>query len=78
MRMRIRLPELLDDHKTTAYDVAQRSNGRINASALYRLVRQKGRVRLISSDLLEALCDVLPAKPEELLEREKSTKRGKK
>jgi len=77
MRVRIRLPEVLDEHKPklTAYEVAKRSEGRIIPSTLYRLVRQRGRVKLFDGDLLEALCDVLGLEPGELLEREK--KRGK-
>jgi DNA-binding Xre family transcriptional regulator len=74
MRVRIRLPELLDEHKITAYEVAKRSAGRIIPSTLYRLVRQGGRVKLFDGDLLEALCDVLDLEPGELLEREKKSK----
>lgn len=73
--VRIRLPEVLDEHKLTAYEVAKRSNGRIIPSTLYRLVRQRGRVKLFDGDLLEALCDVLGVSPGELLEREKPRQR---
>lgn len=39
--------------------------------SLYRLKKNDGRVDLISSKLLEALCDALKAKPGDLLERDK-------
>lgn len=78
MRVRIRLPEVLNEHQLTAYEVAKRSGGRIITSTLYRLVRQGGRVKLFDGDLLEALCDVLNVEPGELLEREKTKKRGRK
>ena len=77
MEMRIRLPELLAEHKTTAYAIAQRSNGRIDQSTLYRLARKRGIVRYLDADLLEALCDVLGVGPEKLLEREPTKRRGK-
>jgi DNA-binding Xre family transcriptional regulator len=75
--MRLRLPELLTDRKPplTPHAVAVLSGGRINRATLYRIVRAKGRIRLLDTDLLEALCDVLDLEPGELLEREK--KRGK-
>jgi DNA-binding Xre family transcriptional regulator len=76
MRVRIRLPEVLDEHGLTAYEVAKRSGGRIIPSTLYRLCRQKGRVKLFDGDLLESLCDVLDVGPDRLLERE-SKRRGK-
>lgn len=75
--MRLRLPEILKEHNVTAYEVAQRSGGRINQSALYRLVRQEGRVELFSAALLEALCDVLGVEPAALFERDKPTKKGR-
>lgn len=68
--MRIRLPELLKEHKTTAYGIARDSAGRILSSTLYRLARQRGRVKYLDSELLEALCDVLDVEPGDLLERE--------
>lgn len=76
MDMRIRLPELLEEHQVTPYEIAKRSDGRISASTLYRLNRKRGVVELISADLLEALCDVLGVGPGDLLERD--TKRTRK
>jgi DNA-binding Xre family transcriptional regulator len=73
--VRIRLPEVLQEHGLTAYEVAKRSRGRIIPSTLYRLARQKGRVKMFDGDLLEALCDVLGLEPGRLLEREKSRRR---
>lgn len=70
MDVRIRLPELLEERGLTAYEVAKRSQGRIIPSTLYRLVRNRGHVRLIDGELLEALCDQLELAPGELLERE--------
>jgi DNA-binding Xre family transcriptional regulator len=72
---RLRLPELLEERGLTAYEVARRSRGRIDASALYRLVRQHGRVTRFSADLIDALCDVLGVAPGELLTRSRG--RGK-
>ena len=68
--MRVRLAELLELRGMTAYAVAQESEGRISTSALYRLLKSDGRVRLLDADLLDALCDVLEVEPGELLERE--------
>ncbi len=70
--MRLRVPELLEEHDPplTAHAVAVQSGGRINRATLYRLIQAKGRVRLLDTQLLEALCDVLEVEPGELLERE--------
>ncbi len=73
--MRLRLPELLDDRGLTAHSAAVQSRGRINRATLYRLVRARGRVRLLDTELLEALCDVLDVEPGELLERERGKRR---
>ena len=67
--MRIRLPEVLTEHKITAYEVAKRSDGRVIPSTLYRLVRQRGRVRMFDGALLETLCEILNVEPGVLLER---------
>ena len=69
MRVRIRLPEVLKEHRITAYEVAKRSDGKVIPSTLYRLVRQKGRVRMFDGELLETLCDILNVEPGALLER---------
>jgi len=67
--VRIRLPEVLTEHKITAYEVAKRSDGRVIPSTLYRLVRQRGRVRMFDGALLETLCEILNVEPGVLLER---------
>jgi DNA-binding Xre family transcriptional regulator len=67
--IRIRLPEAFDEQGLTAYEVAKRSRGRLQASTLYRLVRQRGQVRFIDAELLDILCDILSTRPGELLER---------
>ena len=80
MQMRLRLPELLAEHKPplTAYAVAKASGDRISLSTIYRLNRNRGRVASFDGELLEALCDVFGVGPAALLEREghgKVTKR---
>jgi DNA-binding Xre family transcriptional regulator len=72
MQMRLRLPELLAEHKPplTAYAVAKASGDRISLSTIYRLNRHRGRVASFDAELLEALCDVFGVGPAALLERE--------
>jgi DNA-binding Xre family transcriptional regulator len=79
MQMRLRLPELLAEHKPrlTAYAVAKASQGRISLTTIYRLTRNRGRVANFDGELLEALCDVFGVGPGELLEREGHGKTGK-
>jgi hypothetical protein len=60
MGIRLRLPQLLAEHETTAYALAKRSGGRLDPSTLYRLVRGRGRVR--SSTRITALADALGVK----------------
>lgn len=78
MEVRLRFPELLDEHKPplTPYALAKKSEGRISLSVAYRLIRRKGAARYFDSELLEALCDVLGVKPGDLLERE-TRRKGK-
>lgn len=77
MRMRLRLPELLREHKPplTPYAVAKASGGRISPSTIYRLTRHRGRVQNFDGELLEALCDVLGVEPGALLQREGGRRR---
>jgi DNA-binding Xre family transcriptional regulator len=68
MWMRLRLPELLSERRTTAYAVAKASDKRISMSTLYRLTKSAGRVAAFDASLCEALCDVLGVTPGELFE----------
>jgi transcriptional regulator with XRE-family HTH domain len=77
MEMRLRLPELLEEHDLTAYAVAQKSNGRISLSTIYRLTRNNGRVANFDAEMLEALCDVFGVGPDRLLERNGTKRRGR-
>lgn len=70
MEMRLRLPEVLRAANLTPYAVAQRSNDRLDASTLYRLVRQEGRVKYFKAELCQALCETLGIKPADLFEVE--------
>jgi DNA-binding Xre family transcriptional regulator len=60
---------VLTEHDITAYEVAKRSGGKVIPSTLYRLVRQRGRVRMFDGVLLETLCQILNVEPGALLER---------
>lgn len=71
MDMRLRFPELLNDHKLTAYEVAKRSDGRISRSWAYRAKQLKGKLGTFGAVEMEALCDVFGVEPGELLERDK-------
>jgi DNA-binding Xre family transcriptional regulator len=73
--MRLRLPELLKEHKMTPYGLAKASEGRISVSTAYRLVRQRGEVKLFEAELLDAMCDVLGVEPGKLFERKRRKSR---
>jgi len=75
--MRLRLPELLAEHKPplTAYAVHKASKEkdgkpRISLTTIYRLNRNHGHVRNFDGELLEALYDVFGVGPGGVLERE--------
>jgi hypothetical protein len=73
--VRLRIPELLEEHGLTPYHLSKQSGGRISLSTAYRLTRLKGRVKTFDADLLEVLCEVLGIKdPGKLFELE-ATKR---
>ena len=72
--MRLRYPEILEERKLTPYGLHKLSGGRISLSTAYRLARQNGRLRFFDAELLEALCDTLGVKPNDLLERERKKK----
>lgn len=75
MLMRLRFPELLTDHKLTAYEVAKRSDGRISRSWAYRAKKLRGKLGTFGAVELEALCDVLGVEPHVLLERDRKPAR---
>jgi DNA-binding Xre family transcriptional regulator len=54
----------------TAYALSVASGGRISMSGAYRLCRLRGEMKMLDTEILEALCDVLAVEPGELLERE--------
>jgi DNA-binding Xre family transcriptional regulator len=64
------LPELLKERGMTAYAVAKASGGRLALRSLYRIIRKRGRVDLVSAKTVDALADVLKATPNELIEIE--------
>lgn len=68
--MRLRLPELLEEHGLTAYALSKASGGHISLSAAYRLVRQRGRVRYLDANVAEAICRVLRVTPGQLFEQD--------
>ena len=73
--IRLRVPEIFEEKGLTAYEIAKRSGGRIQAPTLYRLARRKGEVSSFDAELLDVLCDVLEVEPGDLLEREREGKR---
>lgn len=76
MEMRLRFPELLTEHKITAYQVAARSDKRISRSWAYRAKKLKGKLGTFGAVELDALCDVFNVPLTEILEREKKRKVG--
>jgi hypothetical protein len=76
MQVRLRLRELLKEHKYSAYRLAKESEGRISLSTIYRLKKSGGRLEYYSSELCEAICDVLGITDlNQLFERDKRGKR---
>jgi len=73
--LRLRLAEILEERGMTAYALVKAAGGRIDMSQAYRLVRRRGRVRYLDTELLDTLCDVLDVEPGELLERTRGTAR---
>jgi hypothetical protein len=68
--VRLRLPELMEEHGLTPYFVAKQSGGRISLSTAYRLARLKGVVKTFDAEVIDALCDVFRVEPGALLVRE--------
>jgi hypothetical protein len=75
--MRLRVPELLQEHGMTAYELHKRSAGSISLAGAYRLAR--GDFRTVSGRVLEALCEVFGIEdPGPLLARSaKKVRRGR-
>jgi len=68
--MKLRVSELLEERGITAYELAKLSGDRISLSTAYRLAR--GEWKCLSSDVLEALCDVFDIRdPGPLFQRAK-------
>ncbi len=70
--MRLRLTELLAERDMTVYQLAQRLEGRVSATTVYRLAR--GELVNIPLYVLDALADVFEMKGKDLgllLTREK-------
>jgi DNA-binding Xre family transcriptional regulator len=62
--MRLRVPELLKEHGMTAYQLAQKLEGRMSPAAVYRLA--SGHVVHVPLEVLDALCDVFEIKAKDL------------
>ncbi len=71
MTIRVRIPELLKQHRMTPYRLYKVSGGRVSLSTAYRLNRGRGRLKHYDASLLEALCDVFGVGPGTILERSK-------
>lgn len=72
--MRLRIPELLQEHGLTPYGLSVRSKGRLSLSTAYRLARVKGRVKSFDARLLDVICDTLKIEPSDLLERDRDAR----
>jgi DNA-binding Xre family transcriptional regulator len=73
--MRLRIPEALEERNLTAWHLANLSDGRIPLRTAYRMVERRGRVKLFSAELLQALCDVLKCEVGEILVSEPKRRR---
>lgn len=75
MPIRLRIPELLDKHKWTAYRLSReagkddKGNPRLSLSTAYRLTQTRGALGSYPARMLDVLCDVLKVTPGELIER---------
>jgi hypothetical protein len=73
--MRIRIPELLKQHRMTPYRLYKDSGGRVSLSTAYRLNRSRGHAQNFDAGLLDALCDIFRVGPGTILEQGKRRKR---
>lgn len=85
MTVRLMLPELLAARGWTAYRLIREAGarpvngrlvgGRLDASWVYRLVRNGGRFDNLTPDRIEALSDALGCAPRDLLEMSDTPRR---
>lgn len=76
MTIRLRVPELLAEREMTAYAMHKASRGRISLPMAYRLA--KGTFGFVSSEVLDALCEIFEIEdPGPLLVRAASNKSDK-
>ena len=64
--LRLRLRQLLEAHKLTAYGLAKFTG--LSLNTIYRLTRPNGRFSLIRSDTIERLCGALRITPSDLFD----------
>lgn len=64
--LRLRLRQLLEDRKLTAYGLARFTG--LSLNTIYRLTRPSGRFSLIRADTIERLCGALRITPSDLFE----------
>jgi DNA-binding Xre family transcriptional regulator len=65
--MHLLVGDILKRKGLTAYALAKDSGGKISLPTAYRLAR--GEWKCLSSEVMDALCDVLEVSPGELFER---------
>ena len=68
--MRLRFPELWEEHQITPLEMSRRSGGRIGVATVYRWQRLRGRVDRIDAALVEVVCEMLGVGLTEVLELE--------
>jgi putative transcriptional regulator len=64
--LRLRLRQLLEGRKLTAYGLAKFTG--LSLNTIYRLTRPNGRFSLIRADTIERLCGALRITPSDLFE----------
>lgn len=71
--VRLRLPELLTERGHTTWTIAQASNGKLSYNTLYRVAKNRGRMKLFDAALCQALVDTLKLDTmDDLFESERS------
>jgi transcriptional regulator with XRE-family HTH domain len=76
MAIRLRVGDILEERRMTAYQLAKQSGGRISLSAAYRLAESNSGTFPPSWEMLEILCEVLKVDVCDLFHRSGS-KRGR-